>query len=154
MDIEDLDSYNLFQEINDRLLVLSGFIKKDENGLAIKDTFVISKTDQITAINNKTEEDKNFVLRWIDNECAELIQKMKDCITITNQNFVKFKSENPTSKEEVKTREKDLKKAIRFLENISLEPLTYEDFYQLKLGPEINSDYAGISVKETKYFLM
>lgn len=154
MEIEDLDSYNLFQEINDRLLVLSGFIKKVDNGLAVKETFVISKTDEVLLLNEKTEEDRNFVLKWITNECTELIEKMKDCIKITNQNFLKFKSENPTSKEEVKMREKDLKKAIRYLENISFEPLTFEDFSNLKLGPEINADYAGISVKETKYFLM
>ena len=154
MDIQDLESYYLFQEINDRLLVLSSFIKKSEDGLAVKDTFSINKTNQVIVINDKSEEDVKVLLKWIENEIFELVQKMKECITLTNQNYTKFKSENPTIKEEVKTREKELKKAIKYLDEIVLDPLTYDKIQKLKQGPDINSDYAGISVVETKHFLM
>ncbi len=154
MEIQDLESYSLFQEINDRLLVLSGFITKIDDRLAVKDTFTIDKTNQVTLMNDNSEEDIKVLLKWIENEISELVQKMKECISMTNENYTKFKSENPTIKEEVKTREKELKRAIKFLDELSLGPLLFEELNKIKQGPDINSDYAGISVKETKHFLI
>ena len=154
MGITELESYNLFQEISDSFLLISGFISKSDSGLNIKNTFFISKENKIELHSDKNEEDKELVLKWLRNQKLELIQKTRSCITLTQENYDKYKSENPKIKEEVKLRTKALKGVIRFLEELELDPLTYEECKKLKLGPEIDSDYAGITVIETKYFLI
>ena len=154
MEIQDLQSYNLFQEINDTFQLISTFVVRKEGGLEIKNTFIITKQDKIIINEEKTDEDVKLVVKWLDNERIEIIQKSKECIKLTEENFTKFKAENPTIKEEIKERVKDLKKVIKFFNALILEPLNYESFSKLKMGPDINSDYAGITVTETKYYLI
>ena len=154
MEIQDLKSYNLFQEINDTFLLISGFIKTTELGLDIKDIFSISTKDEIIMHDGKSDDDIKLFVDWLKDKLLELKKISKDCITLTEENFTKFKAENPAIKEEVKLRTKSLKKVLRFLDEIQLDPNTYEALKMLKSGPEIDSDYAGISVKETKYYLI
>jgi hypothetical protein len=154
MEIHDLESYNLFQEISDTFILLSGFIEAKSSGLLVKETFLISKDNEVTLQADKTEKDKIIVMNWLKEKRNELIQTINECIKLTEENFIKFKSENPSIKEEIKIRIKDLKKSLRLLEDIKLDPETYDEYNRLKIGPDLNSDYAGISVKETKYFLI
>ena len=154
MEIQDLRSYNLFQEINDDFSLISGFIKTSDFGLDIKDIFSISTKDEVTIHEDKSEEDVKLFLDWLEDKFLKLNQNCKDCITLTEENFAKFKAENPAIKEEIKLRTKSLKKVLRFLEEIKLNPIQYNVFQMLKSGPDIDSDYAGISVKETKYYLI
>lgn len=154
MEIKDLPSYNLFQEINDSFQLFSEFIVKSESGLEIKSTFTITKMDEVLLLQDKTEEDLSTVLKWIDNERLEIIEKSKKCINLTEENYTKFKSENSHIKAEVKDRVRDLKKIVKFFGNFIFDPLTYDCFSKLKAGPDINSDYAGITVTETKYYLI
>ena len=154
MDLQEQESYILFQEISDTFLLISGFISKSDSGLDIKNTFNISKENEIVLHSDKTGEDKELVIKWLKNQKMELIQKARSCITLTQENYDKYKSENPKIKEEIKLRTKTLKGVIRFLEELEFDPLTYEECKKLKSGPDIDSDYAGITVIETKYFLI
>ncbi len=154
MEIEDLPSYNLFQEINNTFQLFSEFIIKNKSGLDIKNTFTITINNELLLHQDKTEDDLNMVLKWLDNERLEIIENSKKCISLTEENFTKFKSENPSIKEEIKGRIKDLKKVIKFFENLNFDPLNYDCLSKLKTGPDINSDYAGITVTETKYYLI
>ena len=153
-ELEELESYSLFQDINDTFTILSGVVSQDTRGLLIKDTFIITTDDKILLNDTKTNTDKEMVIKWLNNIQLDLLEKIYTCIKLTDEIFLKFKSQNPEIKEEIKTRANDLKRALRFLDSLSFDTLTYESFYNLKKGPKFDSDYAGISVKETKYYLI
>ena len=129
--IDELESYLLYQEINDSFLLISQMIKKDQEGLVIKDTYLITKTNEIILKENKTSEDASIILKWLSNKKDELLTMLINCIKLSEENLIKFKSENPQIRDEVKTRLKDLKKSIKFLEQIFFDEPDYEDFSKL-----------------------
>ena len=152
--INELESYNLYQEINDIFLLITQMISSDNQGLVIKDTFLVSLNDDLILKDGKTTEDVNIIIKWMNNKKQELLQMINDCIKLTKENYSRFKSENPKIKEEISIRTKDLKKTITFLNNLNLQNPKYDDFKKLKTGPDLSADYAGITVSETKYFFI
>lgn len=153
-DIQELESYILFQEINDTFTLFSSLIKIKNNNLHVKETFVVTEDSKFLLNDGYSEKDIELLLKWFQDKKLSLLENITKCITLSNENFAKFKAENPAIKEELKAREKDLKRATRLLENLNLENPGYYEFDQLQKGPVLESDYAGISVKVTNYFLI
>ena len=154
MDIQELESFNSFQNINDTLALFSSLIKQSNQGFEIKETFFISENNLLHIFDGKTDKDVENILNWFSEKKFELLSEIENCSKQTNENLNKFRSENPLIKEEVRLRMKDLKKAKKFLEEIDFQNIDFELLKKLKTGQEFNSDYAGISVKETKYYLL
>ena len=154
MDIQELESFDSFQNINDTFTLFSSLIKKSNQGFDVKETFFVSEDNSIHPLDGKTDKDVEYLLNWFIDKKNELLTEIENCITKTNNNLEKFQSENPALKEEVRLRIKDLKKAKKFLEGLDFQEMNFEHLEKLKNGPEFDSDYAGISVKETKYFLI
>ena len=154
MDIQELDSYNLFQEIVNVIDVLVDTFSFTNKGIIVKETFIITKNEEVTIFDDKTEDQMKIIVNWLDEKKIELIKSIAECIKLTEENSKKFISENPNIKEEVATRIKELKKTKKRLEDISFDPISFVEFSKVKNLPELTSDYAGISVSETKYFLI
>lgn len=154
MDIQELESFNVFQEINDTFTLFSSLIKKVQMGFEVKETFLVSEDNTIHPLDGKTDQDIELLVNWFTDKKNELQNQIKTCTSQTNENLSKFKSENPAIQEEVRLRIKDLKRATQYLAELDFQNLNFELLKKLKLGPKFDSDYAGISVKETKYFLI
>lgn len=152
--IEELESYTLFQEINDTFLVISQMISKHKTDLLLKDTFIITLDDELILKDSKTMADVDLIIKWLNDKKQDLLHMINDCIKSTEENFSRFKVENSKIKDEIQTRTKELKKCIKLLNELNLDKPKYEDFRKLKLGPDLNADYAGITVTETKHFII
>lgn len=154
MYIQELESFNLYQEINNTFTLFSSLIKKSEQGFEVKETFILSEDNILHLPDGKTDQDVELLLNWFTDKKIELLTQIKNCTAQTNENLNKFKAENPVIKEEIRLRIKDLKRVGQFLAELDFQKIDFELLKKLKLGPEFDSDYAGISVKETKYFLI
>lgn len=154
MDIQELESFTLFQEINDTFTLFSSLIKKVHMGFEVKETFTLSEDNTLHPLDGKTDQDVELLMNWFSDKKIELLTQIRNCTTQTNENLTKFKTENPAVNEEVRLRIKDLKRINQFLVESDFQKIDFELLKKLKNGPEIDSDYAGISVKETKYFLI
>ena len=153
-DIQELESYTLFQEINDTFTIFSSLIKQKKQFLEIKETFKVAEDNILVKNDEHSQKDIETLVQWFRDKIEDLKSKIQKCITSSEENLAKFKTENPTLKEDIKMRIKDLKKASHFLDNLNLEEPGYYEFSELKEGPNFDSEYAGLTVKLTSYFLI
>ena len=152
--IIDLNSYQLFSEISNSLLVISGMIKESGEEMIINELFSIQKNTNRIKLLDSSDDAFDRIIKWINYQIEEILSKIGSCINLTNENYNSFKDENSYIKRDVIERIKDLNSIKTKLSKIYLDRPTYEDFLTLRNKLTLESDIAGIIVKETKNYLI
>lgn len=155
MEFEHLESYDLFSDISDDLLLITEMIKIHKEDLIINDIFKISKNSNlVTLLPDKDESDKKRTVDWLIEKKLMLNINIDKCTKLTYELFKTHKGENISVNTEVKVRITNLNKIKRKLENIELFPIEYFNYLSVKNDLSFISDISGIIVKKTKYYLI
>lgn len=155
MEFEHLESYDLFSDISDDLLLITEMIKIHKEDLIINDIFKISKNSNlVTLLPDKDESDKKRTVDWLIEKKLMLNINIDKCTKLTSELFKTHKGENISVNTEVKVRITNLNKIKRKLENIELFPIEYFNYLSVKNDLSFISDISGIIVKKTKYYLI